>query len=188
MCVVFEHIETQRRKQIQDGWLDFSLNNILVLHSTQTDNQATLHVWKVAQVMQNHSLGDKWTCSHLSDVFAARLSVNSASSSALSSTVRCGARASAAAVSCGGAASRAPCVCVCEDTGMYSTSTRSGWVRMCEEGAGGELQARGSREGLSDQPVAYVSTTQLHSNDPTETNNIIKYMAETSKHSLSYLF
>lgn len=113
MCVVFEHIETQRRKQIQDGWLDFSLKNILVLHSTQTDNQATLHVWKVAQVMQNHSLGDKWTCSHLSDVFAARLSVNSASSSALSSTVRCGARASAAAVSCGGAASRAPCVCVC---------------------------------------------------------------------------
>lgn len=80
------------------------------------------------------------------------------------------------------------CVCVCEDTGMYSTSTRSGWVRMCEEGAGGELQARGSREGLSDQPVAYVSTTQLHSSDPTETNNIIKYMAETSKHSLSYLF
>lgn len=167
MCVVFEHIETQRRKQIQDGWLDCSLNNILVLHSTQTDNQATLHVWKVAQVMQNHSLGDKWTCSHLSDVFAARLSVNSASSSALSSTVRCGARASAAAVSCGGAASRAPCVCVCVRTRGCTVPARAlaGWgcVRRGRgENCRHEAAARGSPTNLllTSAQRSYIQVTQ----------------------------
>ena len=83
-------------------------------------------------------------------------------------------------------------VCVCERGHGDVQYQHALWLG--EEG--GELQARGSREGLSDQPVAYVSTTQLHSNDPTEKNNIIiiiiinnmKHAEETSKLSFSYLF